>query len=239
MYRRLLGSVTNGLLAAGVVYCSVGLASWVTNTCAIHTKITNERGSRPTIMIDEDLLVSKKRVFGQDRVLLAQDIEFWNFLRDKSGTHAICIRQKGVVPTGVLKQLCLNMNLPITTKLNSRTPWCSHILLQQNQEKLDLRGLAKKVKNFLPLHSTQLPGTTIYLQSRAETHYLPRYYNKLVDNQPCRRIITLLEEIAELEILNEKNTEPEYPFYTQGALRLSVSQRLLREPSISMLQDRL
>lgn len=243
MDRRLIGSAITGLLTTGVVYCSLGITSWMTHACTLHKKITNERGSRPTLMVDEDLLVTKKRAFGQDRVLLTQDIEFWNFLRNRSDTHAICVRQKGVVPTGVLKQLCLNMNLPISTKPNSQTPWCNHIALKQEERESGLQRLMKRVEDIL--HSrcnTRPPGTTIYLRSRVETHYLPAYYNKLVgehSDQPNQRVITLVDEIAELEFIDAKTTKPEYPFYTQGALRLSTSQRLLREPSITILQDNL
>ncbi|EFO62441.1 Hypothetical protein GLP15_2399 [Giardia lamblia P15] len=236
MSRRFIEATTNGLLTAALVYCSLSAGSWVTQTHALHRKIADERGSLPTLMVDEDLLLTKKRVFGQDRVLLAQNIAFWNFLRDKSNTHAVCIKQKGVVPTGVLKQLCLSMNLPISTKPNSKTPLCNHIVLQNEQSRSCLRGLIDKALS--SLRTAQPPGTTVYLRSRADVQYLPPYYDKLVDSQTDRCIV-LVDEITELEAANTKIIDSEYPFYTQGALRLAVSQRLLREPLISMLQDRL
>ncbi len=236
MPRHLIGAVANGLLTAGLAYCSLGVVSWAAQAYALHRKIAAEREALPTLMVDEDLLVTKKRVFGQDRVLLAQDVAFWNFLRDKSSTHTISIRQKGIVPTGVLKQLCLNMHLPVSTRPSSKAPCCNHIALQHEREGLGLHGLVRKALS--PLHTTKLPGTTIYLRSRAEVRYLPAYYGRLIDDQ-SNRCIALVDEIAELEFISAEATDSEYPFYTQGALRLAVSQRLLREPVISALQDRL
>ncbi|KAE8305180.1 hypothetical protein GL50803_0017276 [Giardia duodenalis] len=236
MPRRFIEAATNGLLTAALVYCSLGAGTWVTQTHALRRKIADERGSLPTLMVDEDLLLAKKRVFGQDRVLLAQNMAFWNFLREKSNTHTVCIKQKGIVPTGVLKQLCLSMNLPISTKPNPKTPLCNHIELQHEKSGSCLQGLIGKALS--SLRTAQPPGTIVHLRSRAEVQYLPPYYDRLVNGR-AGQCIALVDEITELEAANTETADPEYPFYTQGALRLAVSQRLLREPLISMLQDRL